>query len=66
MHFMIFERFRGSEAVPAVYQRVAEQGRLIPEGLKYVGSWVEPDCARFFLVADCEDPCLIQHWGLQG
>jgi hypothetical protein len=63
---MIIERFRGSEADPAVYQRFAEQGRLMPEGLKYVGSWVEPNCDRCFLVAECEDPRLIQHWGLLG
>jgi hypothetical protein len=65
MHFMIIERFRGSEAVAAVYERFAERGRLMPEGLKYVNSWIEPNFNRSFLVAECEDLRMIQRWVLQ-
>jgi hypothetical protein len=65
MYFMIIERFRGAEAVAAVYKRFAERGRGMPEGLKYVSSWIEPNFDRCFLVAECDDPRMIQRWVLQ-
>ena len=65
MHFMIIERFRNADAVPAVYARFDKRGRLMPAGLKYVSSWIEPNFDRCFLVAECEDPRLIQQWVLQ-
>jgi len=65
MHFMIIERFRNADAVAAVYARFEKRGRLMPEGLKYVSSWIEPNFDRSFLVAECDDPRLIQQWVLQ-
>jgi len=37
---MIVERFRNRDPGP-VYRRFREQGRLAPEGLQYVSSWVD-------------------------
>jgi len=65
MQFMIIERFRGAEAVAAVYERFTERGRGMPDGLKYVSSWIEPNFDRCFLVAECDDPRMIQRWVLQ-
>jgi hypothetical protein len=62
---MVIERFKNAEAVPAVYQRFREKGRMMPEGLTYVDSWIEPNFDRCFLVAECNDPRLIQQWVLQ-
>jgi uncharacterized protein DUF3303 len=39
MLYMIVERFCGGDAVP-VYRRFRDHGRLAPEGLRYVDSWV--------------------------
>lgn len=64
MLFMVIERFKNHDAV-AVYHRFQKQGRMIPEGLKYVGSWVEANFDRSFLLAECEDPCLFQQWVVQ-
>jgi uncharacterized protein DUF3303 len=44
MLFMVIEHFKNRDA-KAVYLRAQEQGRMLPEGLTYVGSWVE-DNAR--------------------
>ena len=53
MLFMMIERFpRGLEVV---WQRVAEQGRMIPEGVVYKGSWLEPDGGRCFQLMDAPD-----------
>lgn len=65
MHFMIIERFRNADAVHSVYARFEDRGRLMPAGLKYVSSWIEPNFDRCFLIVECEDPRLIQEWVLQ-
>jgi hypothetical protein len=61
MLFMAIERFKASGAA-AVYQRFGEQGRMMPDGLKYVGSWVGADLGRCFQLVECDNPRLIQEW----
>ncbi|QCI63516.1 DUF3303 domain-containing protein [Phreatobacter stygius] len=63
MLFMIVERFPNQDAVPA-YRRVRDSGRSLPEGLKYVGSWVEPNFDRCFQLMECDDLRLLQQWVL--
>ncbi|MDT7687618.1 MAG: hypothetical protein QOE46_377 [Acidobacteriota bacterium] len=58
---MVIERFRNGDAA-AVYRRFREKGRMMPEGLKYVGSWVEPDFERCFQLMECDDPQLFRQW----
>ena len=61
MQFMVIERFRNRDA-HAVYRRFKNQGRGLPEGLRYVGSWVEANFARCFQLMECEDAQLLQQW----
>lgn len=61
MLFMLIERFRGGDAA-AVYRRYRERGRMMPEGLSYVDSWVERDFGRCFQLMECDDPRLLQEW----
>jgi hypothetical protein len=61
MLFMVIERFKNRDAVP-VYRRYKEQGRMMPDGLKYVDSWVESDFGRCFQLMEGDDPQLLQHW----
>ena len=61
MLFMVVERFRNQNA-NAVYQRFRERGRLAPEGLTYVGSWVEASLDRCFQLLECDDALLLQRW----
>jgi hypothetical protein len=35
---------------------------MMPEGLNYVGSWVEPDFKRCFQLMECDDPRLLERW----
>ena len=60
MLFMIVEDFRG-DPVP-VYQRFRDRGRLAPDGLRYVNSWVTRDLQRCYQVMECDDPGLLQQW----
>jgi hypothetical protein len=61
MLYLVIERFRGGDAVP-VYRRFRDQGRLAPDGLRYVASWVTADLERCFQVMECEDPELLAQW----
>ena len=61
MLYMIVERFRGGDPVP-VYRRFRDRGRMAPEGLRYVASWVTEDYRRCFQVMECDDPALLEEW----
>lgn len=64
MMFMVIERFKNCDA-RAVYERFLEHGRMMPEGLTYMGSWVEANFDRCFQLMECEDVSLLQQWVLQ-
>ena len=64
MLFMVIERFRDNDMVP-VYRRVRDSGRMLPEGLKYIDSWVEPNFSRCFQLMECDDLRPLQQWALQ-
>lgn len=61
MLFMVIERFRDQDMVP-VYRRVRERGRMLPPGLDYIDSWVEPNFASCFQLMRCDDLRLLQRW----
>ena len=62
MLYMVIERFKSREAATAVYARFAERGRMLPDGLKYIDSWVEDDFGRCFQVMETEDVSLFDLW----
>ncbi len=61
MQFMVIESFRNQDAV-AAYRRIKEQGRMLPEGLGFVASWVTADLGRCFQIMECDDVTLLQRW----
>lgn len=61
MLFMIVEHFRNNDPAP-VYERFRQRGRLAPEGLTYVNSWVTADLARCYQVMECDDRELLDEW----
>jgi len=60
MLYMILERFKDGPA--PVYRRFREQGRMAPDGLRYLDSWVTTDFGRCYQVMECDDPALLQQW----
>jgi hypothetical protein len=64
MLFMVIERFRDNDMVP-VYQRLKDAGRMLPDGLSCIDSWVEPNFGRCFQLMECNDLRLLQQWVLQ-
>ena len=61
MLFMVIERFRPGQA-PAVYRRFRDQGRMAPEGVRYISSWVDLNYHRCFQVVDADHERLLQQW----
>jgi Protein of unknown function (DUF3303) len=64
MLFMVIERFRDNDMIP-VYRQLRDSGRGLPDGLKYLGSWVEANLGRCFQLMECDDLRLLQEWILQ-
>jgi hypothetical protein len=63
MLFMVIERFKARDPAP-IYARLREQGRSMPEGLRYVDSWVEANFDRCFQLMECDEACLLMQWML--
>ena len=61
MLYMVIETFRGGDAVP-VYRRFRDRGRLAPDGLRYVSSWVDERLERCYQVMETNEPELLDQW----
>jgi hypothetical protein len=59
MLFMVIERFRDSAAV---YARFVEKGRLLPEGVIYLDSWVAEDGSRCYQLMECAGGEDLEPW----
>ena len=59
MLYMVLERFKDA---PAIYQRLREKGRMMPEGLEYVSSWINADLTMCWQLMRTEDESLFQLW----
>jgi hypothetical protein len=58
---MIIVPFKNQDPVP-VYHRFRDRGRLAPEGLRYVSSWVDEKLERCFQLMEAEDPKYLDEW----
>ena len=61
MLYMIIEHFKNRNPVP-VYRRFRDHGRLAPEGLQYVSSWVDEELERCFQLMETDDRKLLDEW----
>ena len=59
--FMVVEHFRDGGPVP-VYRRFRDHGRLAPDGLTYVTSWVDDEMRICFQVMDAADRAQLDAW----
>ena len=61
MLFMVIEHFRNGDPKP-VYARFDKHGRMAPEGLRYVNSWVTTDLTTCYQVMETDDRVLLDQW----
>jgi hypothetical protein len=61
MLYMVIERFKPGAAIE-IYRRANAQGRLLPEGLEYVASWVDLEFNTCFQLMQTEDVRLFDEW----
>lgn len=61
MVYMVVEHFKNGDARP-VYRRFREKGRLAPEGLTYLTSWVEENMQQCFQLMETDDRALLDEW----
>jgi hypothetical protein len=58
---MIVEHFKDGDPLP-VYRRFRERGRLAPNGLIYVSSWVDEQMQHCYQLMETEERELIDRW----
>ena len=59
--YMVIETFRLG-CKDKVYQRFHANWRMLPDGLKYVNSWLEKDGDRCFQLMETDDPSSFREW----
>ena len=59
--FMVIETFLPG-CKEKVYERFNTKGRMLPEGLTYLNSWLEADGDRCFQLMETDDPSLFDQW----
>ena len=57
---MVIERF--ARGAPPVYERAAREGRMLPDGLRYLDSWVDDRLERCFQLMETDDVHLFNEW----
>jgi len=58
---MIVEHFKNGDAAP-VYQRFRERGRMLPDGLSYVSSWIDHKLERCYQLMETDNPSSLDQW----
>lgn len=61
MHYLVIETFRNRDPVP-VYRRFQAEGRLAPDGLGYITSWITDDMTRCYQIMETDDRRLLEEW----
>ena len=59
--YMILERYRNADPAP-VYRRFRERGRMAPEGVGYISSWITEDLSMCYQVMETADRALLEEW----
>lgn len=61
MLYMIIEKFHSGK-VKDIYKRFDEKGRLMPEGLSYINSWIDEQISTCFQVMETDNRDKIHDW----
>jgi hypothetical protein len=59
MLYMVIEQFKDA---PAIYRRLREKGRMMPDSLTYIASWIDTDIKVCYQLMETDDFTLFQRW----
>ena len=59
MLYMVVEHFKDA---PAIYKRFREKGRMMPDGLRYISSWIDRDLKTCWQLMETDDEKLFPLW----
>ena len=59
MLYMVIEHFKDA---PAIYRRFRQKGRMMPDGLNYISSWIDTDLEVCYQLMETADPTLFPRW----
>ena len=59
--YMVVEHFKNRDAVP-IYRRFRDSGRMMPEGLVYISSWIDDTFERCYQLMETHDRALLDQW----
>jgi len=59
--YMVLETFKNGDAIP-IYRRFRDRGRMMPDGLRYVSSWIDAGLTRCWQVMEADDRALLDEW----
>ena len=59
MLYIVIEQFKDA---PAIYRRLREKGRMMPNGLIYISSWIDTDLKVCYQLMETEDLALFPRW----
>ena len=61
MRYVVVEHF--TKGARAVYERARERGRMLPEGLAYIDSWIDAETLdRCWQLMETDNPALFDEW----
>lgn len=61
MLFMVIEHYGPGKAAD-VYRRFRDRGRMAPEGVRYLASWVDLEFRRCFQVMEAGSEAQLKQW----
>ena len=59
MLYMVIEQLKDA---PAIYRRLREKGRMMPNGLNYISSWIHTELKVCYQLMETEGPALFPRW----
>ena len=61
MLYFIIEQFHPGK-VQELYKRFEEKGRMMPEGVSYINSWINKELTVCYQVMEADDINKLQEW----
>jgi hypothetical protein len=61
MLFMVVERFKTPGAID-IYRRARDRGRMLPDDVTYVSSWVDLEFTRCYQLMEADSEQALEPW----